>query len=558
MDKAVTATLCLFLLSAEARAEERLGVFEFFGRTTGSLCQGAAPDVISLQRDLAGRAVLLEYAYDTFNSGRITRWWDAYSGTGTVYLPLITIGSGFSVCQGTEHPSHYRAMLEAELARPAEASIHAWSRRSGSGMQIFVRAENSSAKPLTADQLPTLWAIAWEDARIGLTDTWVRATSSLTLSGTLPPGGVATATIDLPAVPANDWSRIRSLVLLDHRPAGSSRYDLLQASISRPAALEVTPGTMTLDASKPEAEVAIDGPHVLSWSATPDVPWLEVSPTSGGVPSVPKVRLVGSPSPSDKIGTIRLAASGGGMDFSATVTVNVTATDPPSWVGVVPAAAHAPGTYETYWRTDVAAVNLGSESATVEVTFVPVTGEPVVRTETLDPGGAREWNDVLVSLIGLEMSASASGALHFASSQALSVSSRTFTEDDTGSFGGFLPAIKAGQGLTPGRTGVLPQLRRGPFFRTNIGVTNLGEVAASVTIRLRGRTGEALGEPLDLTVTRGSLNQIVDAFDLAGAGDQDVAFATVEVTTPGAVIWAYASVIDNRTGDPSIVPLDIP
>jgi hypothetical protein len=59
-------------------------------------------------------------------------------------------------------------------------------------------------------------------------------------------------------------------------------------------------------------------------------------------------------------------------------------------------------------------------------------------------------------------------------------------------------------------------------------------------------------------VTRGSLNQIVDAFDLAGAGDQDVAFATVEVTTPGAVIWAYASVIDNRTGDPSIVPLDIP
>ena len=36
------------------------------------------------------------------------------------------------------------------------------------------------------------------------------------------------------------------------------------------------------------------------------------------------------------------------------------------------------------------------------------------------------------------------------------------------------------------------------------------------------------------------------------------AFATVEVTTPGGLAWAYASVIDNRTGDPTIVPLTIP
>ncbi len=46
-----------------------------------------------------------------------------------------------------------------------------------------------------------------------------------------------------------------------------------------------------------------------------------------------------------------------------------------------------------------------------------------------------------------------------------------------------------------------------------------------------------------------------DVFRLSGAGNQDVAYATVEVQTQGCKIWAYASVVDAITGDPTTIPV---
>ena len=155
-------------------------------------------------------------------------------------------------------------------------------------------------------------------------------------------------------------------------------------------------------------------------------------------------------------------------------------------------------------------------------------------------------------------SASVSGALHVASDRPLCLSSRTFSQGENGTFGGFLPAVTAAEALSPGRIGVLPQLSRNALFRTNVGVANLGASSVTATIRLYGETGAAAGNPVPVTVPPGGLFQVVDVFGEAEAGDRDVAFATVEVTTPGGLAWAYASVIDNRTSDPTIVPLSIP
>jgi hypothetical protein len=47
-------------------------------------------------------------------------------------------------------------------------------------------------------------------------------------------------------------------------------------------------------------------------------------------------------------------------------------------------------------------------------------------------------------------------------------------------------------------------------------------------------------------------------FNAAAAGSHDNAYATVEVLTTGCAAWAYASVIDNATGDPTTVPVQIP
>jgi len=229
-----------------------------------------------------------------------------------------------------------------------------------------------------------------------------------------------------------------------------------------------------------------------------------------------------------------------------------------SWTAVVPAASHAPGAAGSLWRTDLAVVNPGAAAASLTLAFVPVDGPSVTRTATLAAGGTREWADVLVSLFGVASAGSASGAIRIGADAALCVASRTFNQDAAGTFGGFLPAVTAAESLSPGRTGVLPHLVRNALFRTNVGVTNVGASSLVARVRLFRADGGAAGTPVDVTVPPGALVQVVDPFGVAGAGDQDVAFATVEVTTSGGLAWAYASVIDNRTGDPTIVPVEVP
>jgi hypothetical protein len=47
--------------------------------------------------------------------------------------------------------------------------------------------------------------------------------------------------------------------------------------------------------------------------------------------------------------------------------------------------------------------------------------------------------------------------------------------------------------------------------------------------------------------------QIFDV--LASAGDQEAAWARVEVLTPEGRVWAYASIIDRLSRDPTTIPI---
>jgi hypothetical protein len=58
-----------------------------------------------------------------------------------------------------------------------------------------------------------------------------------------------------------------------------------------------------------------------------------------------------------------------------------------------------------------------------------------------------------------------------------------------------------------------------------------------------------------LDVPAGQWLQRDDVFAAAGVSGADIAYATVEVQTAGGRAWAYASVVDNTTGDPTTVPV---
>ena len=313
----------VLLAAVVAGAEDRLAVLEFFGRPHGQFCQEAAPAMIALQGEMEGRAILLEYDFDVFRTGRVDRWWDAYPGGGTVYLPLVMVGSGYRWSTGpVDYYSVYRSMVEAELMRLPAVHVEAYSRRMGQVMRVYVRVENRGGTTLRPEDAAAVWVLLWEDARRGLTDTWVQATEVRPLSSPLEPGAAVTMTVDASPVTTVDWGLVRSLALVEHRPEGG-RYDMLQAAVSLPAALEVTPGELALSAANPTAEVLLEGPHVLTWFATVDVPWLEVRPSAGSLPASVTVNLVADAVPPGPQATLlTFDASGDGMSWAASVTVS--------------------------------------------------------------------------------------------------------------------------------------------------------------------------------------------------------------------------------------------
>ncbi len=237
---------------------------------------------------------------------------------------------------------------------------------------------------------------------------------------------------------------------------------------------------------------------------------------------------------------------------SGTITVSTTQ----EVVAFLPSVAHAPGAAGTQWRTDVAAVNRSGSSATLTLLFINYDGsQTLIRTATLASGATVEWRDILVSLFGVAASASTKGTLKVTATAPVTLTSRTYNQAATGTYGQYYPAITDAAALPAGQLGVIPQLKKNAAFRTNVGVLNPGTGTISVAIRLYAASGTQLGTTRTLTVPAGRWVQQDDIFAAAGAPNQDIAYATVEVLTPGARAWSYASVIDAATGDPTTIPV---
>lgn len=226
---------------------------------------------------------------------------------------------------------------------------------------------------------------------------------------------------------------------------------------------------------------------------------------------------------------------------------------------LVPSVAHSTGASGTVWRSDVAAVNTATTTAHLSLTLYDYTsGQPLEATATIGPGATTEWNDMLVSLFGVPASAARKGIVHVESDQPLTMTSRTYNlKGATETFGQYYPALTAAAALTTGQLGYLPQLKQNAAFRSNLGLVNLGDDDADVRVRLFAASGAAVGERT-VTVTAGRWTQIDKVFTELGAGNVSLGYASVEVLTGGGRVWAYASVIDAITGDPTTIPVLLP
>jgi thiol-disulfide isomerase/thioredoxin len=319
---ALVAGVVTALGAGTAVAAERLAVLEFFGRPGGAYCRAAAPAMLSLQQQLAGSAVLLEYDFDQFSSGRVDRF--VAAEPLAYYLPLVMVGSGYRTSWGpVDYLAAYSAMLSEELERAPQAEVRAYWRRVGDAVRCYARVTNLADVALTPAESAAVWLIVWENDRIGLTDTWVRASAPVALPVSLAPGATTDLVIDTGAIGGADWAQISCLALVERRPGGSGRYDALQAAVAGEAGLAVTPGVLSLGRDRPRGEVALEGPAVLSWTASCGADWVTVSPAGGAAPATVSIAVDPAKAPAaGSSATVRFDASGDGVSDTATVQVS--------------------------------------------------------------------------------------------------------------------------------------------------------------------------------------------------------------------------------------------
>jgi PKD repeat protein len=247
-----------------------------------------------------------------------------------------------------------------------------------------------------------------------------------------------------------------------------------------------------------------------------------------------------------------LTATADGTSCSSTGTISIGPAGGAAWSAVL-VASHAPGAEGSVWRTDLVLLNPHGAAADVTLRYLDGS-QPATASASLAPGETVRYDDVMVSLLGLGRSST--GALHIEATGEVVVVSRTYNLSPIGSYGQYFPAVQQGQCLEEGQLGVLAGIARDANYRTNVGFLNSSELEATVRVLVYGSDGGLLGQRGSV-VSAGQWRQINDILSTIAPGDVPVAWATVEVLTGGAKVWAYASVVTRATGDPITVPVAI-
>ena len=229
---------------------------------------------------------------------------------------------------------------------------------------------------------------------------------------------------------------------------------------------------------------------------------------------------------------------------------------------VIPVAAHVTGANGTSWRTDVSIQNIQSTPVTVEFAIVesgeglldnvfPVSvaanGAPTV---TVPAGGSITIKDILQNHRDRPAT---SGALLVGGDNAFAITSRTYDATPDGTFGQTVAAATDIASDGAASTLFIPGLVQNSAFRTNLGLfMSATSEPMTVTVTLNGANGAALGTRT-FHVAAGVTTHVQFGLPSVAAAAFDSGGAVVSITAGSGTVIAYASIVDNRTGDASFI-----
>lgn len=260
-------------------------------------------------------------------------------------------------------------------------------------------------------------------------------------------------------------------------------------------------------------------------------------------------------------GNFTVRASGTISEETVSGTFAMTVTEQPSEHYLfVPTAAHLPGYQGTQWRTDLEIHNYTLDQATYEVALLvrnQSNPEPRKVRFTLSSRRTVRYTDALMSLFSFNGAA----ALEIVPvSGAVMVVSRTYNQAASGTYGQYVPAIPRSEAIPFGKQGRLIMLSHDPTlktgYRTNLGLVSASPAEIAVDVLFHDGNGNLIGGRT-YVLAAFEYRQIDRAFEEVTPSAIADGYISVEAATAGARFFAYASVVDNVTGDPIFIPAKI-
>ncbi len=273
------------------------------------------------------------------------------------------------------------------------------------------------------------------------------------------------------------------------------------------------------------------------WTASTGFNWLHVTNGSGTGSGTVLYSVDANPG-SARTGTITIQGQ--------TLTVNQDGASAAATSYWLPAVIHKDvPSRNSWWRSDIAVLNRSSLSANLTLKMYAPSG---LKTMTISVAGKAQ---LLLRDVAGQLGVSAeSGTLQVVSDQAVLLTGRTYNQiDATHTYGQDYDGQESSLMLGAGQSAWLPQLTQNALFRTNIGLTNTGGSTASVTLTLFDGQGNQVSI-LPLNLAPAEFYQFDQPYSNTAARGTDNGYAIVTVST-GSGIVAYASVIDQATGDPT-------
>ena len=234
---------------------------------------------------------------------------------------------------------------------------------------------------------------------------------------------------------------------------------------------------------------------------------------------------------------------------------------------IIPAAGNTPGALNTVWATQFSVFNPQAYPLKVSVTFVPTPGSgnsDLTEKSITVPANAVAFSDnVLKDLFAMQ----GQGALLVATfpednptvkddvvSRAFLVTTNTFNNAPTGTFGQTVPGVWAGlqDFSTDGISAIAHGIRNGGGFRTNVGAVNLGRSSVTMTLKVYDANGKPIADnlPFILPPLAHMQDSLHDQNNVPIPVDRGSIEFFVDDSTKQAVVFPYVSVVDNHSGDP--------